>query len=69
MGKDGKKHFCYYDGLVSRCSRDGWQDQEPCDFAIKSAHRDCCINFCDDARCWSPDANIEARIKQIENIN
>jgi hypothetical protein len=54
----------YRDGMT-RCTEEGWKDQESCDFSKKSAFADRCQFFVSDDNslnlCWSIEAEEAAR--------
>ena len=52
--------LCTYNG-VSTCDKESWAEQRKCDQAVKATRRDCCMHYCANGRCDSPDAQEEAR--------
>ena len=61
--------MCNYEILLWRCKADSWEQQEKCDFAIKSPGRNTCLYFCQDMRCDSISAQREFETKKGGDID
>ena len=62
------RNHCTYNGMVSRCDENHWENQKDCPFSVKSVRREACQFWCLDNRCDSYLAQYDRDAEEPEEM-